>query len=180
MGVGLHMSLAGWPGPRPCQEARLALELARAGEDALLMMPSYRARSSGLKGMSSIKGPASHPETHKSSHHLSSPSHLQFQPGPAVAAGCSRSAGTFSGRCWEPATSPPGAESSWQGHSRHRPSQARIPHCCSGRLRQPIHPEPTSSHSWEQLGGGPGHTFLPDTLRLSLSPRCRPGPHLAS
>lgn len=72
--------------------------------------------------MSSIKGPTSHPETHKSSRHLSSPSHLRFQPGPAVAAGCSRSLRRdllrqVLGAC----SSSPGSREQMAGHSRRRP-----------------------------------------------------------
>lgn len=51
MGVGFSLHwLAGWPGPRPCQEAQTALELARAGDDALLAtakLPSQEERTEG-------------------------------------------------------------------------------------------------------------------------------------
>lgn len=66
--------------PAPAKTLSTALKLARAGEEALLTTAGL------LKGMSSIKGPTSHPGMHKSSCQLSSPCHRQSQPGPA--AGC--------------------------------------------------------------------------------------------
>lgn len=116
MGGGCLTALAGWTGPPP-----------PGGLHGLGTCPcSFRARSSGPKGMSSITGRTSHPETHKSSSPVI-PSHLQFQPGPAVAAGCSRSAGAAPAGAGSPSFSP-GSGEQMAGHSGAAPSQAHIPH----------------------------------------------------